>query len=73
VSHHQNMLRAAADHVERHGLYDEARELRGAADRIDSLERALRSIASGDCWNARETARFALTGANEGSESEGTP
>jgi hypothetical protein len=62
MSHCQSMLRDAAAHVERHGLHDEARELRCAASRLDALESALRVIASRDCWNAAEVAREALAG-----------
>ena len=56
----QEHLRDAATHVERNGLHDEAAILRGAADRLDRYERALVAIAERTCWNALESARFAL-------------
>jgi len=45
--------------------------LHAALDEIEKLRAALTNIASGTCWNARETARYALGGQPD--DGEGSP
>jgi hypothetical protein len=56
----QEHLRDAADHVERNGLHMEAAILRRAADRLERYENTLKGIADQTCWNALESAQYAL-------------